>query len=161
MEIRYLLLTVCLSKDWRLYNLLISSILRLPRQSFFILCLFNHVTYWVTETNGAWQKFLSLLCGWQSTAEGFWSCSITAGRAGGGMEPWGNSSGADLACGQPQVSPLSWQNDTGTKQFHFPSDNSVLRLDQYSQLFFPVEILQDWSRKQISIILLRYDKYWL
>lgn len=64
---------------------------------------FNHVAYWVTETNGPRQKFLSPPCGRRNTKKGFWRCSITAGRAGGGRRPWGNSSGADLACRQPQV----------------------------------------------------------
>lgn len=57
------------------------------------------------------QNCFTSLFGWQNTKERFWSCSITAGRAGGGRKPWGNSSGADLACRQPQVLLLCCQTD--------------------------------------------------
>lgn len=72
------------------------------------LVLFNHVTYWVTETNEDGLHSLSFSCEWQDTKQGFWSHSNTAGRAGGGKRPWRDSRRADLACRQPQV-PTLWR----------------------------------------------------
>lgn len=48
---------------------------------------FNHVTYWLTETNGARLRFLLLACGWQNTKEAFGAAPSQLGEQVFGRNP--------------------------------------------------------------------------
>ncbi len=98
---------------------------------------FNHVTYWVTGTNGARLKFLSLPCGWQNTKKGFGAAPSQAGEQVVGRSPGETPLERTWPVGSLRYSGYL-ANMSGTKQFYIPSDNSMFRLDQYGHLLIPI-----------------------